>query len=78
MSIDNEWMQFKDTINSNGGNISLKEPKKKKIIENMPKCSEIYISTQTKIAYLNQKIDLNALYWNIPVIDYFSPKKMVS
>ena len=35
---------------------------------------EIYISTQTKIAYLNQKIDLNALYWNIPIIDYFSPK----
>lgn len=75
MSIDNEWMQFKDTINSNGGNISLKQPKiKKKIIEKMPKCSEIYISTQTKIAYLNQKIDLNTLYWNIPVIDYFSPK----
>ena len=65
MSIDNEWMQFKDEINLSGGNISTQNLKnKKKIIENMPKCSEIYISTQTKIAYLNQKIDLNTLYWN--------------
>ena len=78
MSIDNEWMQFKDEINLSGGNISTQNKNnKKKIIENMPKCSEIYISTQTKIAYLNQKIDLNTLYWSIPVIDYFS-LKMVS
>ena len=25
----------------------------------IPKCSDIYISTQTKIAYLNRPIDLN-------------------
>lgn len=36
----------------------------------IPKCSDIYISTQTKIAYLNQKIDLDGVFWKIPVLDY--------
>ena len=36
----------------------------------IPKPSEIYISTQTKIAFLNQKIDLITLFWKIPVISY--------
>tara|TARA_Y100000591_G_C21852448_1_gene712598 strand:- start:583 stop:1626 length:1044 start_codon:yes stop_codon:yes gene_type:complete len=75
MSIDNEWLQFKDTQNSNLNNFSKNiEKNEKKILKKQPKCSEIYISTQTKIAYLNQNIDLNYLFWNIPVIDYFSPK----
>ena len=71
MSVDDEWMNFKETINTDNIN-----PKKEKNIELdiMPKCTNIYISTQTKIAYLNQKIDLDYLFWNLPVIDYFSPK----
>lgn len=75
MSIDNEWLQFKDTQTSQLNNISTKSLKnEKKTLQNQPKCSEIYISTQTKIAYLNQKIDLNKMFWLMPVIDYFSPK----
>ena len=31
MSIDNEWMQFKDSMNLNGGNISKKQKNKKKL-----------------------------------------------
>ena len=34
-----------------------------------PKASDIYISTKTKIAYLNIPIDLN-IFWNIPIIPY--------
>ena len=37
---------------------------------NIPKCSDIYISTQTKIAYLNQVVNLNDVFWKIPVIGY--------
>ena len=37
-----------------------------------PKPTDIYISTKTKIAYLNQPIDLN-IFWNIPVISYANP-----
>jgi TATA-box binding protein (TBP) (component of TFIID and TFIIIB) len=38
----------------------------------VPKSSPIYISTKTKIAYLNIPIDLN-IFWNIPVISYDKP-----
>ena len=38
--------------------------------KNIPKCSDIYISTMTKIAYLNKHIDLIEIFWKIPVIPY--------
>ncbi len=38
-----------------------------------PKASKIYISTKTKIAYLNICIDLKELFWCIPVIPYAKP-----
>lgn len=39
----------------------------------VPISSDIYISTKTKIAYLNTSIDLKELFWNIPVIQYHLP-----
>ena len=38
-----------------------------------PKSSNIYISTKTKIAYLNTPIDLKHLFWEIPIIPYAKP-----
>jgi len=38
-----------------------------------PKASDIYISTRSKIAYLNQAIDLKTLFWGIQVIPYSKP-----
>lgn len=38
-----------------------------------PKASDIYISTKTKLAYLNRHIDLNSVFWEIPVIPYAKP-----
>ena len=38
-----------------------------------PKASGIYISTKTKIAYLNMPIDLREIFWKIPVIPYAQP-----
>lgn len=38
-----------------------------------PKVSPIYISTKTKIAYLNTPIDLKSIFWNIDVIPYSKP-----
>jgi hypothetical protein len=38
-----------------------------------PKCDELYISTKTKVLFLNQKININDIFWNIPVIDYWRP-----
>ena len=38
-----------------------------------PKASNIYISTKTKLAYLNRQIDLNSVFWEIPIIPYAKP-----
>ena len=56
--------------NSGVFNTNIKEETKK---FKTPKCSDIYISTKTKIAYLNSEIDLYKLFWLIPVIDYENP-----
>jgi TATA-box binding protein (TBP) (component of TFIID and TFIIIB) len=42
-----------------------------------PKATEIYISTKSKIAYLNQPIDLKTLFWGIKVIPYSTPRNGV-
>jgi len=39
-----------------------------------PVATDIYISTKSKIAYLNQQIDLKTLFWGIKVIPYSTPK----
>ena len=43
----------------------------------IPKCSDIYISTKTKIAYLNMPINLNKVFWEINVLKYMEPKNGV-
>ena len=42
-----------------------------------PKASNIYISTKTKIAYLNTPIDLKELFWSVPIISYAIPRNGV-
>ena len=68
LSADQEWETFlkEDT---------LQDSKNKKVYSNVsfiPKVTPIYISTQTKIGYLNQTIDLKTMFWKIPVILYQS------
>jgi TATA-box binding protein (TBP) (component of TFIID and TFIIIB) len=42
-----------------------------------PKSSEIYISTKTKISYLNTPIDLKTIFWLIDVLPYAKPSNGV-
>ena len=44
---------------------------------NIPKSTNIYISTKTKIAFLNQPINLKQMFWIIPVLQYMEPKNGV-
>jgi TATA-box binding protein (TBP) (component of TFIID and TFIIIB) len=44
---------------------------------NTPVCSDIYISTKTKIAYLNKSIDLQCIFWKVPVMLYGTPSEGV-
>tara|TARA_B110000037_G_C17124542_1_gene507445 strand:+ start:4136 stop:5245 length:1110 start_codon:yes stop_codon:yes gene_type:complete len=44
-------------------------------VDNTPKASELYISTKTKICYLNKNvIDIKGVFWDIPILDYTTPK----
>ena len=68
--LDKEWLNF--TTNKT---IHKKDERKKisrnEIEENI---SDIYISTKTKIAYLNVTIPLHDIFWKLPVLDYSIPK----
>ena len=41
--------------------------------ETAPICDDLYISTTTKVMFLNQSIDINHIFWNIPIIEYWQP-----
>tara|TARA_B100001027_G_C16237783_1_gene317842 strand:+ start:171 stop:1256 length:1086 start_codon:yes stop_codon:yes gene_type:complete len=71
-NIDNEWDHFMstDTYQSLDNNIV-----KNNILK--PECSELYISTKTKITYLNSVVDLQKVFWNIPILHYYDNKEGV-
>lgn len=67
IDIDSAWSTFCEDGNIDNNYLNdLKELSEKDI----PKATDIYISTKTKIAYLNNPIDLNTLFWKIDVIPY--------
>jgi len=39
-----------------------------------PKCDELYISTKTKVLFLNQEIDIARIFWGIPIVEYWKPQ----
>jgi len=39
-----------------------------------PECDDLYISTKTKVLFLNQKIDIHEVFWKIPVLPYWEAK----
>jgi hypothetical protein len=38
---------------------------------------ELYISTKTKVLYLNQEIDIHTIFWELPIIEYWRPTEGV-
>jgi len=38
-----------------------------------PVCEELYISTKTKVLFLNQPIDIHTVFWKIPINEYWQP-----
>jgi hypothetical protein len=69
LQVDDAWDNF---INNTDDSSIIDEMNENKSNLNfdIPKCSDIYISTQTKIAHLNQSVNLNNIFWKIPVLDY--------
>lgn len=71
--LEDEWENFLNNDYSNNDRIIRNDI----ISKNAPKCSEIYISTKTKIAYLNSNINLEEVFWKIPILDYNNNKEGV-
>lgn len=38
-----------------------------------PVCEDLYISTQTKVVFLNRELDIHSIFWKIPIIEYWKP-----
>lgn len=66
-STDEEWQNFLMGVP--------KEPEIQKIhhVIDKPICDELYISTKTKVLYLNQEIDIHSVFWKIPILEYWRP-----
>lgn len=80
MGVDEEWQMF-----LKNENISFAEPpttneindKDENILqdaEDIPLCEDLSISTKTKVLYLNTPIEIEDIFWNIPIIPYWQPK----
>jgi TATA-box binding protein (TBP) (component of TFIID and TFIIIB) len=68
--VNDEWENF-----INDKNETLKVSEVSEEPEFIPTFTDLYISTQTKIGYLNQPINLNKIFWKIPILDYHEAKE---
>jgi len=46
-------------------------------IDKSPICDDLYISTKTKVLYLNQEIDIQRIFWEIPIVEYWKQQEGV-
>jgi len=68
IQLDDEWEMFLDdestvtdvTLNTYGIYTS----------DIAPKCDDLYISTKTKVLFLNQALDLNNIFWKLDINQY--------
>lgn len=49
------------------------EPDNSDLNKDVPVCEELYISTKTKVLFLNQEIDIQNIFWKIPIVEYWKP-----
>jgi len=88
MSIDNEWMSFLQSHNDDIKNIPnikttvpivncLDEITLNRDIPDAPECEDLYISTKTKVLYLNMPIDIQKIFWLIPITEYWKQTECV-
>jgi hypothetical protein len=45
--------------------------------KSIPVCDDLYISTKTKVLFLNQEIDIDRIFWEIPIVEYWQPTEGV-
>lgn len=67
VDIEAAWTEFMENGDFDNIQISDNDNIQSDII---PKASELYISTKTKIIYLNKPIDLNECFWKLNILPY--------
>jgi len=87
-SIDDEWLNYlqnqnnpsayrsdfeSDPILKSKGIDSIPQNIDDKSENDIPKCQDLYISTKTKVLFLNKTIDIQTIFWELPVIEYWKP-----
>jgi len=81
-SIDDEWMNFLKNQNNNFDDSNMVDieglyaPVDNDIAQtenDIPKCQDLYISTKTKVLFLNQPINIQTIFWELPVVEYWKP-----
>lgn len=88
MNVDEEWANFIATSKTNYESSDSEsesidesqvneEEDENAVAEEKPICSEMYVSTKSKIVFLNQAVDLKTVFWQIPIIDYAMPRNGV-
>jgi hypothetical protein len=88
-SIDEEWKSFLSNQSQSNFSYNIVKNTNTKPIESLnpklilkedtftdtiPKCEELYISTKTKVLFLNQEIDIHRIFWEIPIVEYWKPQ----
>lgn len=80
-NLDDEWSLY---LNSNGNNTNIMNEKANNVKDvcsvnntEVPVCDDLYISTKTKVLYLNQEINIHDIFWKIPIVEYWKPEKGV-
>ena len=74
LNIDDEWMKY--LSNARTGETSKTHiPKSESLTVDTvaPICGELNISTTTKVLFINQPVDINNVFWNIPIMKYEEP-----
>ena len=71
--LDEEWLSFSNSTINEIQVLEKHEKVKKTPKIEMPKCSDIYISTKTRTCELNSTIDLYNIFWKLNIIKYHEP-----
>ena len=74
MNIEDEWLCFLDNKDDEKlvSNTLINNISKETLEKN---CSDIYISTKTKILFLNKELNIFETFWKLPLIDYNDQKE---
>ena len=71
--VDDEWDQFITSDETNNIFDSSGKIDNENLNNDTPVCQELYISTKTKVLFLNNPVDIHMIFWKLSIIDYATP-----